>query len=159
MTDQPNLVLFHTGYTVSDLGKAVSRFEAEFGLKFAAPADTLMQVRARDGSEQSRRGRIAISKQGPHHIELMQAFPNASDEMAAGGARLHHLGYWTSDLTTAAATLEAHGFQREMAGIMEGVCPWGFTFHSDPDGGMLTELLSEELYRAMLRYLDGQPLM
>jgi catechol 2,3-dioxygenase-like lactoylglutathione lyase family enzyme len=116
------LKLFHTGVIVTDLEEAMASYGEAFGLHFAPPKVAATPMRCPAGVLE-REARFTYSVEGPHHIELLQQVQPAPYLELTGGPQIHHLGYYTRDLVTETARLEALGFVAELTGVA-------------PDGGL-----------------------
>lgn len=89
-------VYFHIGVLVSDLEAAMDKFSRVLGLTFNDPITATF-----DNLEDPDPGeafvRCTYSREGPPHIELLEA--NGEDGLWSikNGEGFHHLGFWESD--------------------------------------------------------------
>jgi hypothetical protein len=98
--------LFHTGIVVDDLAAAAAEMGEQLGVTWYEGGGEVLLVTA-DGAALTKTAYV-LSKEGPHHIELVQSVPGTL-YTPTPTARAHHLGYWTDDVRAASAALEAQG--------------------------------------------------
>jgi hypothetical protein len=85
--------------------------------------------------------RLTYSRSTPR-LEIIAAVPGTLWTPASDSG-IHHLGYWSSDVATDAATLERGGLVREAAGTgPDGSVRW--TYHRAPSGPRI-ELMSRAM--------------
>lgn len=101
--------LYHYGIVVADLESATALMASEQGLAFTDPWGAPERLRTSDGVLDVTLT-IVYSGQGPVHVELVQEVPGTLWE-ADGIAKMHHVGYWTDDLSADGALLEEAGFE------------------------------------------------
>jgi catechol 2,3-dioxygenase-like lactoylglutathione lyase family enzyme len=89
-------VFFHVGILVEDLDAAAARFAKVLGLTFNDPI-TATFARLEDPEPRESFVRCTYSREGPPHIELVEA--NGDDGLWSlkHGEGFHHLGFWESD--------------------------------------------------------------
>ena len=101
--------LFHTGIVVDDLAAAKEQLGALLGVTwFEGGGD--VRVITDDGARTARAA-YALSREGPHHVELAQSVEGTLWTASAPG-HAHHLGYWVDDVATASAELARLGSPR-----------------------------------------------
>lgn len=101
---------YHTGIVVPDLEAAMTRLSALAGYRWINPLTYTLPVRTITGTRELT-STFVYSLQSPH-LELIQQVPD-SPWTAAPANSVHHLGYFTDDLTESARLLEADGFTFE----------------------------------------------
>jgi len=101
---------YHTGIVVKDLDAAMARLSALAGYRWITPMSYTLPFRTAAASRELT-STFVYSLQSPH-LELIQEVPG-SPWTAAPGNAIHHLGYFTDDLTATARGLEANGFTFE----------------------------------------------
>jgi hypothetical protein len=101
---------YHTGIVVSDLDGAMARLSALAGYTWIAPMSYTLPFRTAAGTRELT-STFVYSLQSPH-VELIQEVPD-SPWTAPRGNAIHHLGYFTDDLTATARALEDNGFALE----------------------------------------------
>ncbi|OBJ43471.1 VOC family protein [Mycobacterium colombiense] len=101
---------YHTGIIVSDLDAAMARLTALAGYRWITPVSYTLPFRTTSGTQEVT-STFVYSLQAPH-IELIKEVPGTAWTAAPGNA-IHHLGYWTDDLTESAKRLEDNGFTFE----------------------------------------------
>ncbi|MGP3533967.1 VOC family protein [Microbacterium sp. RD1] len=146
MTQTPLLRLYHTGIIVNDLDRAMAAMGDALGLQWCPPLTSTVPLRCPDGVV-GREVRFTYSLQGPHHIELLEQIDPSPYLNVTGGRYVHHLGYFTDDLRSAAADLESRGYRMELSGVDEedgGIARASFHYN-DEAPGMWIELVSHEI--------------
>jgi catechol 2,3-dioxygenase-like lactoylglutathione lyase family enzyme len=91
-----NAPFFHVGILVADLEAAVERFSKVFGLEFADIGD--MPVSLHGAEEGDVTLRATYSRQGPPHIELVEAHGDGIFS-AKHGDGVHHIGVWSPEFS------------------------------------------------------------
>lgn len=141
----PLMRLYHTGLIVNDLDKAMDQMGHSLGLRWAPPKESRTPLLGPDGVA-NRHVRFTYSLHGPHFVELLEQLDATPYLNLTGGRYIHHLGYFTDDLTAAAAGLEAAGYRRELSGVPENGLLTRASFHHNPESpGMWIELVSHEI--------------
>lgn len=101
--------LFHTGIVVDDLAAAQDELGELLGVTwFEGGGD--VRVLTDDGAR-TVRAAYALSREGPHHVELAQSVAGTVWTATAPG-QAHHLGYWVDDVAAASAELARLGSPR-----------------------------------------------
>jgi Glyoxalase/Bleomycin resistance protein/Dioxygenase superfamily len=100
--------LFHTGIVVDDLAAAMDDLGPRLGVTWTEGGGQIHLVV--DGVGRPVRTAYAMSRQGPHHVELCQAV-EGTFWTVAGNGHAHHLGYWTADVAATSAALELAGMR------------------------------------------------
>src|SRR3954451_7372767 len=101
---------WQVGVVVPDIEAAMDELASGLGVDWSGP-------KPRDVGQWGLR--IAFTRQGPPDVELIGGPPDPIWD-AGGGARLHHVGTWTSDMAADAARLEAAGFELALDGAPHG---------------------------------------
>ncbi len=103
---------FHVGILVPDLGEAITRFSEALGLDFARPMRTVIPQLEQNGVTTEFEVYVSYSRQGPPHLELIEA---AGDGVygPARGYGLHHLGTWVEDADDYLTQLNSRGIRTE----------------------------------------------
>ncbi|ONH21764.1 VOC family protein [Pseudofrankia asymbiotica] len=102
--------LFHTGIVVDDLASARERLGADLGVTWHE-GGAAVRLRTQDGTRTVSTAYV-LSREGSHHIELVQAIEGTVWTATPPG-HAHHLGYWVDDLASTAAALETLGWTTE----------------------------------------------
>ena len=138
--------LFHTGVVVDDLDAARDELGERLGLTwFEGGAEVCVL------SEQGARtvaSAYALSREGPHHLELCQAVPGTVWTATPPG-QTHHLGYWVDDVTEASTALDASGTARVAAIAMAEDAPAMCAYHRTASG-LLIEVVSRSMRPVLL---------
>jgi glyoxalase/bleomycin resistance protein/dioxygenase superfamily protein len=101
---------YHTGIVVPELEAAMARLTALAGYQWITPLTYTLPFRTTNGTRELT-STFVYSIQSPH-VELIKEVPH-SPWTAAPGNSVHHLGYFTDNLTDTARILEANGFTFE----------------------------------------------
>lgn len=137
--------LHHVGIVVPDIEAAAADARRRYGLdvRVFEPGPYPCRIGGRDVAPVTR---IALSVEGPPHLELLAEVPGSDIWKAVPG--LHHIGFVVDDLARAAEAMATSGAPVVMGGIREGVYPAGATYHRDPLGHIV-ELLEHETARRL----------
>lgn len=103
--------LFHVGFIVHDLDLAMERFGKALNLTWTEKAVAEADMWEPDRGHYPLALDIVYSKEGPPHIELLEA-QGDSLYRASMGEGFHHLGGWASDPDARTEELEAMGLPR-----------------------------------------------
>src|SRR6201997_3144983 len=147
---------YPTGIVVSDLDAAMARLSALTGYRWINPLSYALPFRTSTGTRELT-STIVYSVQAPH-IELLQEVPG-SPWTAAPGNSVHHLGYFTDNLTDTAKALEDNGFTFEMTAAVSGSDLALFAYYTDAVGTRI-EIVDRALFPdfpAFLRSASGPP--
>ena len=98
--------LFHTGVVVDDLDAAKAELGARLGLTWSEGGADVVLIT--DEGTRTAASAYAMSREGPHHLELCQSVPGTVWTATAPG-QAHHLGYWVDDVAAASAALADQG--------------------------------------------------
>jgi catechol 2,3-dioxygenase-like lactoylglutathione lyase family enzyme len=96
---------FHVGILVSDMAEAIERFSDVLGLTFAEPITVHVPELDEGGDLASWDVHLTYSRQGPPHIELIQADGTGAYGLHHG-IGLHHIGAWAEGVNDKIASLE-----------------------------------------------------
>ena len=122
--------MYHIGLVVEDLDQAVESYGAQLGLSWAPLQHRELSVRYR-GRVVGTDLRFTYSREGPVHLELIEAAAGTPWEAAA---TLHHVGFWSDDLLETARTLEAAGLTLDTTYDNPSPDPVGFGYFMGPSG-------------------------
>jgi hypothetical protein len=138
--------LWHTGVVVDDLAAAKHELGAQLGLTWFEGGG---EVRLRtDDGVRTVRAAYALSKQGPHHVELCQSIEGTLWTAAPPGCA-HHLGYWTDDVAAASAALSGQGMPLIGTVNFDDESPPACAYHRAANG-LYIEVVGTALRRALL---------
>jgi hypothetical protein len=138
---------FHLGIVVDDHDATLIQLTELFGYRWCEEIDVTMPVWLPDG-ERVLRLRFSYSREAPR-LEIIRSIPGTPWEPATGSG-LHHVGYWSDDVTADAASLEARGHVREAAAMGPDGAPM-FTYHRHPAGPRI-ELVASTAREGMEHY-------
>ena len=147
---------YHTGIVVPDLDAAMARLSALAGYRWINPLSYTLPFRTPSGTRELT-STIVYSVQAPH-LELIQEVPG-SPWTAAPGNSVHHLGYFTDNLTDTAKMLEDSGFAFEMTADVSGSDLALFAYYIDAVGTRI-EIVDRALFPdfpAFLKSASGPP--
>jgi len=147
---------YHTGIVVPDLDAAMARLSALAGYRWINPLSYTLPFRTPSGTRELT-STIVYSVQAPH-LELIQEVPG-SPWTAAPGNSVHHLGYFTDNLTDTAKMLEDSGFAFEMTADVSGSDLALFAYYIDAVGTRI-EIVDRALFPdfpAFLKSTSGPP--
>jgi Glyoxalase/Bleomycin resistance protein/Dioxygenase superfamily len=128
-SDQPVLRhadLFHTGIVVDDLATAKSELAVALGVTWREGGAAVRMLT--DDGACTVRTAYALSREGPHHIELVQSIEGTLWTATAPG-HAHHLGYWADDLAATSAALVRFGYERLASVAMADDAPPMCVYH------------------------------
>jgi methylmalonyl-CoA/ethylmalonyl-CoA epimerase len=142
----------HIGMVVDDLGRASQHMKAIYGLHMRTFDPITFRCRYL-GVDMAPVTQMALSLEGPPHLELLQSTPDTPWTMVPG---VHHLAYTVDDLVAGVAALESNGLPLELGGVDGENFPVGATYHRDPYGPII-ELLSSGLASSLALRLHAAP--
>lgn len=131
--------LYHTGIVVANLDVAAEDLTKSTGVNWRPERTVTVDTRTSTGIL-TVPFRMLYSVEGPPFIELIEGIPGTIWS-AAGGSRLHHIGYWAADVAAESERLEALGLHREGGDDGPDGFPKNFSYHSQGNG-VLIELIN-----------------
>ena len=138
---------FHVGIVVDDFEGTQEALSALFGYEWCGEIGGPVPVLLPTGRVTLDMG-LSYSKTSPR-LELVRTIPG-SLWVPAAGSGIHHLGYWSDDLTADGAELSRRGFAAEATGLRpDGEPLWAY--HRHPDGPRI-ELVSRTVQPLMEQY-------
>lgn len=138
--------LWHTGIVVDDLAAATEEIGAQLGVTWFEGGGEV-RLHTDDGVRTVRTG-YALSRQGPHHVELCQAVEGTFWTATSPG-HAHHLGYWTTDVPAASASLSQRGMPLVGAVHFDDDSPPICAYHQATNG-LYVEVVGVALRRLLL---------
>lgn len=132
--------LYHSGFVVVDLERAVSGLQGAGIRRWTAPRQTSGMSALREGSSVPARFRYAYSCDGPHHLELIEPLDAEVFEQR-GDITFHHFGFWTDDLEQGVRSAVEAGLPLEVAFIDDATGKTKVTYHRDELSGLRYELV------------------
>jgi catechol 2,3-dioxygenase-like lactoylglutathione lyase family enzyme len=133
--------LSHVGFIVEDLDKAMARFSEVLGITFNEPR-TVHLDHLHDPTERTGVIRVAFSKEGPPHYELIQGDGRGIYAMPDGGEGMHHVGVWETHLEERMKELAEKGLTVEARVMLD-------------DGTMLTAFNNaDDLHGVRIEFVD-----
>jgi catechol 2,3-dioxygenase-like lactoylglutathione lyase family enzyme len=124
--------LYHTGFMVPDLPRAMDQLTAAAGHRWTIPIDGDVPIWTRANGPLRLLVRFVYSLLPPH-VELIQQIPG-TPWMPAPGNAAHHCGYWADDVAATARRLVQLGFDLEAHGLAADGEPAMFAYLTDPNG-------------------------
>jgi hypothetical protein len=143
--------LYHTGIVVPDLDAAMARLSALAGYRWITPLRYTFPFRTANGTRELTSAAV-YSLQSPH-VELLQEVPD-SPWTAAPGNSVHHLGYFTDNLTDTARMLEDNGLTFEMTADLPGSDLALFAYYLDAFGTRI-EIVDRALFPDFPAFLQS----
>jgi Glyoxalase/Bleomycin resistance protein/Dioxygenase superfamily len=138
--------LWHTGIVVDDLESAKAELGPELGVTWRDGGAEVRLI-TDDGSATVQTA-YALSVEGPHHIELVQAIDGTVWTVAPPG-HAHHLGYWVDDVVATSEALVATGAVRLATIAMADDAPPICAYHRTRSGLHL-EIVNRRLQKVLL---------
>lgn len=129
---------FHVGIVADDFEATLAELTALFGYRWCEEIGGPTPVRLASG--ETVLPLRCVYSLGTPRLEIVRRVPGTLWEPAAG---VHHLGYWSDDLTRDSAGLERAGYTAEAVRVDADGTP-SFAFYRGP-GGLLIELVSRTL--------------
>jgi hypothetical protein len=139
--------LFHIGIVVDDLDAALDELGGLFGYEWCPifAIETAVVLHEREVMVDLR---FVYSKTEPR-VELIRAIPD-TPWIPAAGSGIHHLGYWSEDISHDAQELDARGYVEEARGVLpEGTPIWAYYRSAK---GPRIELVSRQLQAGLEHY-------
>ena len=138
--------LFHTGIVVDDLAAAKAELGEQLGVTwFEGGAEVVLIT---DDGARTVRSAYALSREGPHHVELAQSVPGTVWTVSAPG-HAHHLGYWVDDVAEASSALMRSGSPRVATVAMSEDARPMCAYHR-ARSGLYVEVVCRALRRVLL---------
>jgi Glyoxalase/Bleomycin resistance protein/Dioxygenase superfamily len=134
--------LYHVGIVVASLEDGQAHFADLFGVRWAPVIEAPAATRTADGVAATVDLRLAYSIDAPH-LELIEAVPG-SIWVLNPHSNIHHIGFWSDDLSGDWARLHGGGCPLEVMGDGGGSEPLLWTYHNDRLG-VRVELVDEAL--------------
>jgi catechol 2,3-dioxygenase-like lactoylglutathione lyase family enzyme len=120
----------HVGILVENLETAIARFEQVLGVTFNEPR-TVYFDHLHDPQPRQSSIRVAFSKEGPPHYELIEGDGQGLYSLAHGEG-LHHVGVWQGDAEGRMRDLRERGMEVEaQVALADGSV---LTWFNDPAG-------------------------
>lgn len=120
---------FHLGVVTDDLEDTRARLSRAFGYEWGPEVGGVNIVNLADG-EAELDFRCTFSTSVPR-LELVRSIPGTLWQPATGG--IHHIGFWSDDVTAESAELAAAGYVLEASRALPDGSP-SFTYQRSPDG-------------------------
>ncbi|MDO7841713.1 VOC family protein [Sphingomonas immobilis] len=137
--------LFHVGVVAADIDVAMREMSASLGLAWKGGKAKVMDL-CLYGQERKVEMRIAHSRQGPPHVEVIQAVPDSPWALPPATG-VHHLCYWSEDSAAICARLEAAGNRRVLG---KPSAPSGYFLSPS---GMYVEIIDKDLHDSIAGWL------
>jgi glyoxalase/bleomycin resistance protein/dioxygenase superfamily protein len=138
---------FHVGIVVDDLDTALAELTALFGYAWCPPIAVETPVVLPD-DEIMLDLEFAYSATEPR-VEMIRSTPGTL-WMPASGSGIHHVGYWSDDLTADMDQLASQGHAQEARGEgPDGTAMWAY--HRSPNGPRI-ELVSRVIQPGLEQY-------
>lgn len=151
---------FHTGITTDRYEATLAELSSRFGYEWCSEIAMPTTVWLPDGDTQLPLC-FRYSRTTPR-LEIIRSLPGTPWDLVPGSG-IHHLGYWSDDVTGDCAELQRDGYALEATGRNEDGEPQWAYLHQP--GAPRVELVSRALQAGMEQYwaspdeapLDGAP--
>lgn len=143
--------LYHIGIVVEDFDATCAQMSRTDGAVWSPTIETDLAVWTIDAGMQTYHFKAAYSVAAPH-LEIVQAIPGTM-MAATPGKPIHHLGYWTDDLTGDSERLERLGHPRVLCAMENGKL-YGYAYHRTPDG-LYQEIVDRKAFPDWKGFLTG----
>lgn len=147
--------MFHLGFVVEDVTLAAGQLSEMFGVHWTPVADREIHLTGPDGPWRTPLA-TCYSREGPVHLELIQAVPGTIWRQPLGVLTPHHVGVWSDDLQAASAELSEQDLPMVATYDRADQAVSGFAYHQMPDG-MFLELLDSSRKPAFDAWFAGGP--
>jgi Glyoxalase/Bleomycin resistance protein/Dioxygenase superfamily len=144
--------LYHTGIIVPDLEAAMDRLSALAGYRWITPLTYKLPFRSTAGTHELS-STFVYSLESPH-LELIEEV-TGSPWVAAPGNSIHHLGYFTDNLSESARVLQANGFTFELTADVSPPDLALFAYYIDAFGTRI-EIFDRSLFPDFPAFLQSQ---
>jgi hypothetical protein len=141
--------MWQLGVVVEDIDAAVDDMTRAFGWEWTRAERTLDLIA--DGAPLTVTLKIAIARQGPTYLELIEGVEGTPWWPPHG---LDHIAFWAEDLGVTARNLEDAGLMRKVSYASAGGSPRGMTYHQGTDGLRL-EYVDAARRDALLQWIEG----
>jgi hypothetical protein len=121
--------MYHVGIVVPDLEDGQAHFADLFGVRWGPIIESPTAIRTGDGDVSTVALRLVYSVDSPH-LELIQAVPG-SIWVLNEYSNLHHIGFWSDDLSGDRSRLHGSGCPLEVMGDGGSSDPLTWTYHRD----------------------------
>ncbi len=138
--------LWHTGIVVDDLEAAKIEYAERLGVTwYEGGAEVRMTT---DDGARTVASAYALSKEGPHHVELCHSVEGTLWSVTGPGDT-HHLGYWVDDVAASSDELTRLGSPRLACIAMADDAPPMCAYHQSANG-LIVEVVSRAMQRVLL---------
>jgi hypothetical protein len=138
---------FHAGIVVDDLDATLADLTALFGYEWCPQLHIETPVVLPTGAT-TLDLRFTYSATVPR-LEIIQSVPDTL-WIPAPSSGVHHLGYWSDDVSSDGECLAARGYAAEATGVRpDGTAVWAY--HRSPNGPRI-ELVSRALEPGLAQY-------
>jgi hypothetical protein len=141
--------MWQIGMVVEDIDAACEDLARAFGWEWTRAERTIDVVA--DGAPLNVTLQIAIARQGPSYLELIQGVEGTPWWPPHG---LDHIAFWAEELTENAARLEAAGLARKVSYQTADGEVMGMTYHQGDDG-LRIEHVDAARRDGMLAWIEG----
>jgi hypothetical protein len=143
---------YHVGIVVPNLKAAQAELTDVFGYVWAQEISASVPVRL--GTQSTEVNMCLVYSVSKPHVELVEQIPGTVWEPADSG--IHHVGFWSDDVASDSAELEAKGYTHEASGIDGSGDPL-WSYYRSPTGPRI-ELVSRAIQpgiEAMMARLEN----
>jgi hypothetical protein len=138
--------LFHTGIIVDDLASAKDEYGSLLGLTWRGGGADIALIT--DEGVRTVPTAYALSREGPHRLELVQSLEGTLWTVTEPG-RQHHLGWFVDDLGSTSAELASQGATWLATIALDETAPPMCSYHQLPNG-LCVEIVDRSFRRMLL---------
>jgi hypothetical protein len=138
---------FHVGIVVEDFESTLEELSELFGYEWCEEMSNPAEVAYGNGSK----GVVPISfvySMNSPRLEIIRTIPGTLWVPAAGSG-VHHMGYWSDDVTADSDALARRGWAVEVVGLRDGLPYWAYHRHGS---GPRIEIVTRALQPILERY-------
>lgn len=145
--------LWHTGIVVDDLEAAKETLGAQLDVTWYSGGAEVRVIT--DEGATTVNTSYALSKEGPHHVELGQAIPGTLWTAPAPG-HAHHVGYWVDDVAGVSDELIRLGSRRLACIALADDAPPMCAYHQTATG-LVVEVVTRKMKPMLLPHTRSEP--
>ena len=119
---------YHWGIVAEDFDATCEELGAVCSLTWAVPMKRRFELLQPSGVMEVE-FRLTYSVEGPPHYEILEASPGTLWDPATANGGVHHLGFWSTDVTGDATRLIAAGYECGATAATPDGKPVGFSYH------------------------------
>jgi Glyoxalase/Bleomycin resistance protein/Dioxygenase superfamily len=147
---------YHVGIVVADMDAASAKLSDLLGITWGP----IMRLDATDYRDDAGRDVVLPTTMrystGTPCLELILEVPG-SVWVRNDASNLHHIGFWSDDLTGQSNAFSAAGCPLQLCGRAGAVAPTSFAYHQDTELGIRMELVDGSMRDVMQFLFEPEP--